>query len=195
MVSVYSPRWVEPEQPASRACDIPGCMHSGEYRAPKNRKSSEAKDYHWFCLDHVKEYNQSWNYFSGMPESEAEEFWREAQTGHRPTWKRHGGKKHTREKLTENVYRSFADYLAAGDARYASGGPKLVPIDRLTQKALAVLDMEWPVSERDVKQRYKALVKQYHPDVNNKKEAEDYFKKITEAYQHLKKAIKTLSGA
>lgn len=190
MTSVYSPRWTAPEEPIARHCDMPECRSSGEYRAPKHRGSADMKDYHWFCLDHVKQYNQSWNYFSGMADSEMEDFWREAQTGHRPTWKRGSQKQHTRETLTEDVYRSFADYLASGEAKYAKGGAKLVPIDRLTQKSLAVLDMEWPVSEREVKLRYKHLVKQYHPDINQTEGAADYFKKITEAYHQLKTAVK-----
>lgn len=168
-----------------------GCAHTGDYKAPKNRNSNESKDYRWFCLEHVKQYNQSWNYFSGMQESDAEEFWREAHTGGRKTWKRGSREKFTRDDLQDAVYRTFADYLT-GKQNAAGKAQKLVPIDRLTQKSLAVLDMEWPVTEQDVKSRYKVLVKQYHPDVNASETAEDYFKKVTEAYQQLKAAIKKL---
>lgn len=189
MPSVYSPRWVQPEQTITRHCEMAGCRHAGDYKAPKNRNSNESKDYRWFCLEHVKQYNQSWNYFSGMKETEAEEFWREAHTGGRKTWKRGNREKQTRDDLQDAVYRTFADYLTGKQNTY-SQTQKLVPIDRLTQESLAVLDMEWPVTEKDVKSRYKVLVKQYHPDVNNSEAAEDYFKKITAAYQQLKKAIK-----
>ena len=48
---------------ATRACGMPGCAAAGEYRAPKDRALS---DYHWFCLDHVREYNSAWNFFQGM---------------------------------------------------------------------------------------------------------------------------------
>ena len=41
-------------------CDFPGCAEKGEYRAPKDRK---LKDYYWFCLKHVQEYNSKWNYY------------------------------------------------------------------------------------------------------------------------------------
>ena len=37
-----------------RRCDHPGCNKPGEYRAPKNRK---LKEYYWFCLEHVQEYD------------------------------------------------------------------------------------------------------------------------------------------
>ena len=40
-------------------CDFPGCTKKGEYRAPKDKT---LKDYYWFCLEHVTEYNANWNY-------------------------------------------------------------------------------------------------------------------------------------
>ena len=51
-----------------RKCDHPGCEKAGEYRAPKDRK---LKDYYWFCLEHVQEYNAQWNYYAGeIPEED-----------------------------------------------------------------------------------------------------------------------------
>ena len=43
---------------------MPGCGAQGEYRAPKDR--SHLNDYWWFCLEHVRAYNGSWDYFKGM---------------------------------------------------------------------------------------------------------------------------------
>ena len=49
-------------------CDHPGCEKAGEYRAPKDRN---LKDYYWFCLEHVQEYNAQWNYYAGeIPEED-----------------------------------------------------------------------------------------------------------------------------
>ena len=66
----------------------------------------------------------------------------------------------------------------------------IAPVDRQTKKALAALDMEWPATESQVRKRYKELVKKYHPDVNKSKNAEDIFKRVTEAYQILKEKLK-----
>ena len=44
----------------ARKCDHPGCNEPGEYRAPKDRR---LKEYYWFCLKHVQEYNAKWNYY------------------------------------------------------------------------------------------------------------------------------------
>lgn len=54
-----------------RKCDHPGCNKDGEFKAPKNRS---LKDYYWFCLEHVQEYNSRWNYYTdddSEPEHEA----------------------------------------------------------------------------------------------------------------------------
>ena len=41
-------------------CDSPDCQKAGQYRAPKSRE--HLQDYYWFCLEHVRVYNKSWNY-------------------------------------------------------------------------------------------------------------------------------------
>ena len=54
-----------------------------------------------FCLDHVRQFNASYNYFDGMSNAEVEAYQKDSVIGHRPTWKaganawahgtRHGG--------------------------------------------------------------------------------------------------------
>ena len=66
-------------------CDWPGCQGSASHRAPKGR---EREGEYWrFCLDHVREYNHSYNYFKGMSDGDVAKFQKDAITGHRPTWK------------------------------------------------------------------------------------------------------------
>ena len=43
--------------------------------------------YFCFCLDHVREYNATYNYFNGMTDEAVRLYQKEALTGHRPTWK------------------------------------------------------------------------------------------------------------
>ena len=45
-------------------CDWNKCKKEGLYKAPKERDNS--KNFRLLCLDHVKEFNKNWNYFSGM---------------------------------------------------------------------------------------------------------------------------------
>src|SRR5262245_42322290 len=67
------------------ACDWPGCRGSATHRAPKGRL--RAGEYGRFCLDHVREYNASYNFFSGMSDDAVAKYQKESITGHRPTWK------------------------------------------------------------------------------------------------------------
>src|SRR5713101_6085452 len=45
------------------------------------------KEYWHFCLNHLREYNQSYNFFSGMNADAVARYQKDALTGHRPTWK------------------------------------------------------------------------------------------------------------
>ena len=45
-------------------CEWPGCNGAAIYRAPKGR--TRDNEYWRFCLDHVREYNHSYNFFAGM---------------------------------------------------------------------------------------------------------------------------------
>src|SRR5688572_14025681 len=66
-------------------CDWPGCTHAGAHRAPKGRDREQ--QYFRFCLAHVREYNQSYNFFKGMSDNDVARYQKDALTGHRPTWK------------------------------------------------------------------------------------------------------------
>ena len=66
-------------------CEWPDCKNKGPHRAPKGRAND--KEYWHFCLNHVREYNQSYNFFSGMNADAVARYQKDALTGHRPTWK------------------------------------------------------------------------------------------------------------
>ena len=59
----------DPDAPG-QTCEAMGCAQQGEYRAPKSR--SGAREFHWFCLEHVREFNASWDYYKGMSADEIE---------------------------------------------------------------------------------------------------------------------------
>src|SRR3989337_1700122 len=66
------------------ACEWKDCKEPGLYPAPKGR-GPEGKD-HRFCLDHVREYNKSYNYFAGLPDEDVIQHQKDDTVGHRPTW-------------------------------------------------------------------------------------------------------------
>ena len=78
--SCDEPKTAVGARPARR----PGCKNPGLYRAPKGRK---AEGQYWrFCMDHVRAYNATYNYFDGMNDAAVQAFQKDAIIGHRPTW-------------------------------------------------------------------------------------------------------------
>ena len=74
----------EPKAAESGLCETPGCQNPGLYRAPKGRK---AEGQYWrFCMDHVRAYNATYNYFDGMNDAAVQAYQKDAIIGHRPTW-------------------------------------------------------------------------------------------------------------
>ena len=49
-------------------CEWPGCNEPAEHPAPKGR--DREGEYFLFCREHVRRYNKSYNYFSGMADEE-----------------------------------------------------------------------------------------------------------------------------
>ncbi len=68
----------------SRGCAFPACAAEGSYRAPRSRH--ELDQHIWLCLDHIREYNRSWDYFAGMSQQEIEAHVERDIIGWRPTW-------------------------------------------------------------------------------------------------------------
>lgn len=159
-----------------RLCDAGGCKAAGEYKAPKSRAS--LREYWWFCLDHVRDYNKAWDYFSGLSAEEIDEFRKDAVTGHRPTWDRTNGHHYDPAMLEDALARMFGD-TPPPQRRFRG-------VTQKERRAWEMLEFEETGSGRDLKKRYKELVKKYHPDVNKgDKAAEDRFKQVAAAYKFL----------
>lgn len=170
--------------PDLRRCDHPTCDRLGEHRAPKSR--GELDSYFWFCLEHVREYNASWDYFEGMSQDEIEQFHRRNAYWHRPTWRlgvRPGGAWFDGE--LRDAFGPFGNG-GGGPVNGANGEPawRFKPGER---QALAEMNLGWPVTLKEIKERYKELVKRHHPDANGgDKKAEERLKTIIQAYTYLR---------
>jgi hypothetical protein len=172
----YAP---DPDAP-DQICDAPECTLPGEYKAPKSR--SEIREFHWFCLEHVREFNSSWDYYKGMSPAEIEAQLRADASWQRPTWPL-GQLGHS-----PRFEAAFEDHLHAFNFGSRPMSPRAVedPPPEL-RDALGVLGLIWPVSFSDVKAKYKQLAKRHHPDANGgDRDSEEILKSINLAYATLR---------
>ncbi|NNE86006.1 MAG: J domain-containing protein [Alphaproteobacteria bacterium] len=171
------------DDPNLQRCDSPGCDLPGEHRAPKSRE--RLRDYHWFCLEHIRAYNNSWNYYAGMSEEEVESERRADTYWHRPTRPFSGYP--TGGDAINDVFGLFDDETETRQRKeehFSATAPELA--------ALGVLKLSPPVTRQEIKSRYKELVKRHHPDANGgSKDAEERVKAINRAYETLTRATKT----
>ncbi|HEY2528644.1 MAG TPA: J domain-containing protein [Xanthobacteraceae bacterium] len=180
------------------ACQWPSCSAPATHRAPKGRL--RAGEYWRFCLEHVREYNNSYNFFAGMSEDAVAKYQKEALTGHRPTWKmgsvggrrqgvrRRPGDFRGADWVTDDPFSLFGEGggRSFGHARTASEGRKILNAQR---RALDVLGLEPDAARADIKSRFKVLVKRHHPDANGgDRGSEERLREIIQAYNYLKSA-------
>jgi DnaJ domain len=196
---------VKPDQDRRRnaelpACQWPSCEARATHRAPKGRL--RASEYWQFCLDHVREYNNAYNFFAGMSDDAIIKYQKEDLTGHRPTWKMgsvggRGGRRRDGSRAAglgssgwaaEDPFDLFAGVggSRAAGPRPAVEGRKILNAQR---RALDVLGLEGDAKRADIKARFKVLVKRHHPDANGgDRGSEQRLREIIQAYNYLKSA-------
>ena len=150
-------------------CDHPGCDRAGEYRAPKDRN---LKEYYWFCLEHVQEYNSKWNYYGDENFSEPEE------------------ELHRKFRFSSRIKYNFGfDFDGSYDFfdKYPPSNTLKSFYTADEKKALQLMDLDVKtLNVENLKKAYKKAVKKYHPDINNSDStAEENFKIISICYKSL----------
>jgi len=173
-------------------CEWPGCAGAATHRAPKGR--DREKEYWRFCLDHVREYNHSYNFFAGMSTDDIARYQREAVIGHRPTWKMgmNGGKPAGRSRgarfgpAFEGANDPFELFGDAANGDHLKRRETRV-IRNAERKALDALGLEGEATTAQIKVRFKELVKRHHPDANGgDRSTEERLREIIQAYNYLK---------
>jgi curved DNA-binding protein CbpA len=174
-------------------CQWKGCDKPGVHKAPKGR--GRDGEYFQFCVDHVRQYNQEYNYFDGMSDAEVNNFRKDAMTGHRPTWKTganawaHGTRDGARTAEAEaRVHATARTTRKARSSRTETSTfrRQLKPLER---KSLRVLDLSDEATREDIKARFKELVKIHHPDANGgDSRSEEKLREILQAYNYLKQS-------
>jgi hypothetical protein len=185
---------------AAAMCEWPDCKNKGPHRAPKGR--TQDREYWHFCLDHVRAYNQSYNFFQGMNAEAVARYQKDALTGHRPTWKMGantsaGRGKGSAQADLDGAFDPFSMFNELnGRSRWRPGpgtGSKSESrkVFNAERKALQVMGLGSDATLETVKAKYKALVKQHHPDANGgDRSTEDRLIEIIKAYNYLKTVVR-----
>ena len=164
-----------------RLCAAPDCLEPGRYRAPLSPQ--RPSDYQWLCLEHVRQFNASWDAFRGLGEAEIERQRRNDAVWQRPSWPFAG----SRERAAAGP-ESFADPFGFFRQGRAESRPQ--PPASAQERALAVLGLGCEATFECVKTRYKELVKKLHPDANGRdRDAEERLKAVNQAYTTLKSSF------
>lgn len=172
-----------------RLCAEPGCDQPGEFRAPMGgpRPSDAPPQYRWLCLDHVRAFNSSYNFFSGMSPDEIHEAQRPFAGWERETraFNATGGADRPPR------WADFSDPLDAIGARWRQAMPAErkdgKPLSGRDREALRALALDVDADRKALRTRYSELVRKYHPDRNGgDRSHESALQKVIEAYQQLK---------
>ena len=167
-------------------CAWENCFEIGEYRAPTEKDNS--KKYKLLCLIHIKEFNKNWNYFSDMTESEIFDFLKSDMTWHKPTQS---------FSSSDNFFKILWNNALKDDLKSVSfinkqNNLKKFKFNNNDIKAFRVLGISVGLKWNKVQEKFKKLVKKFHPDMNaGNKKYEDKLKVITLAYTQLKNTYRT----
>ncbi len=144
------------------------------------------RDYIWLCLDHVRDYNQAWDFYAGLSQAEIEQEIRRDTVWQRPTW-RLGDKAAGAHGFPEGgprVRDPFNVFEEPPDERKARKKPTAEP--GTPEHAMEILGLEHPLTRQALKMRYHELAKEHHPDRHGgDKAAEERLKIINQAYATL----------
>ena len=181
-------------------CAWEGCDAPAFFRAPLTAKELQRGAYaplrnaplRWLCAAHIGPFNQAFNFFEGLSDDAAGQWQQDALTGHRPTWSRSGAQ--SKDAPDPAAWRQFMrDAQAAfeaqrtGRAQAEHREQAASPLSAGQRRALQVLDLPPDASPSMLTQRYKQLLKRYHPDCNGgARRYEQELARTLQAYHYLK---------
>jgi DnaJ domain len=172
---------------AGPKCEWANCGEKGTHRAPKGR---DRENQYWrFCLHHVREYNQSYNFFTGMSDDAVMAYQKDALTGHRPTWKMATSTGTMRPEARSFGTRGdpFGLFSEGFRAEQQGRAETARPVRNAERKALDTLGLEISATPQQVKARFKELVKRHHPDANGgDRSTEARLVEVIQSYNYLK---------
>jgi len=167
----------------------------GEFRAPPEDRlhaPDGPPQWRWFCLDHIRAFNQQYNFFKDMS---AEEI----HAAQRPYA---GWERETRAFSSAAAsgtvpprWSDFSDPLDAIGARFKARMAEMAarqdgkPLSGEDRSALKTLGLPTDADRKALRTRYTELVRRFHPDHNGgDRRHEKALQDVIAAYSHLRKA-------
>ena len=180
-----------------RRCDKTECNLEGEYPAPRSPYNLQERYY--FCLDHVKEYNASWNYYAHMNDGEVEQSRIDDTVWERPSWPFGSGRRSTFHQSfnwqNARVFDSMGVFNQEDENAAFTREPSWFKPRTEEEKALGLLNLPFPFTREQLKSTYKSLAKQYHPDLNaDNPDALERFRAVKDAYELLLKTLDNIAA-
>ena len=165
--------------------DYKSCKKIGKYKAPVEKDNS--RKFRWLCLDHIKEFNHSWDYFKGMSDQEVCEFLKSDITWHKPT-QSFSSPDNFFNILWKNTLSEGVNILSNG---YGNKIKTKINFSNKDKEAFKIIELEVGTKWEKIQNQFKKLAKKYHPDMNaGNKKFEEKLKIVTLAYTQLKLAYK-----
>ena len=166
-------------------CDWNNCFEIGKYKAPVEKDNSRKFKLLW--LNHIKEINKNWNYFSGMNDEQIYDFLKSDITWHKPTQS---------FSSSDNFFKilwnnALKDENKKSMLNNSLNYMKQIKFDHKDIKAFSILEISVGLKWEKIQKKFKSLVKKFHPDMNlGNKKYEEKLKLITLAYSQLKKTYR-----
>lgn len=171
-----------------RLCDVDHCTKAGEFKAPRST-TPDNDGYHWFCLEHVRDYNQNWNFFDKATPKQAKNLNNGYGGWDGPTWPFGLGPKVSEDIGFKDIHGIFTDQPKFQHFDEAVHPITKNPLTTKDIKAFKTLGLEGDIQVEDIRKRYRELLKRYHPDrTNGDRSKEAKLRNVIEAYKHLMKA-------
>lgn len=178
------------EKTDNQVCAHPGCQEKGEFPAPQSR--TDLHTYQWFCLKHIREFNAKWNYYADFSQDEIYEAQKKDFMWGLDT--KPMANPDYMEKRLHRLAQMWRGFYEADQGRGQQ--PPKKQMDQAERDARAVLGVDDEASPTEIKATFRTLVKKHHPDANpdNRQQAEERFKVISQAYIILKEIDKRRSA-
>ncbi len=159
-------------------CHMSGCDRKGKYRAPVSPEN--LNEFHWFCKQHIKTYNTQWNFYAHKKQDTGEDF---------KTGIENRGKTFTWSSFEVNdPFDILGTDEIGSKTRHTVSRLRL---SKTEQRASEILDLDVNFNKSDARKRYRILVKDLHPDMNNgNRSDEDRLKEVVWAWDQIKRSRK-----